>query len=197
MNARGVWGCAIAPRVPVAPAWSLDAVSVNGPAPRRRLARRENDKVQIRRSTARSRANAIESTMETNNDQPDIQTARAVGKCALRLAVGRHRASQRAVAWRMRRWFRASRRAPARATRRPDRSAACLGGAIGGVVGVVTGVTGVLTGGNNNSKADRRRRQRMPSRVRLQTRRAFKQRVTAKAAQGSKATKGAKQQPPC
>ena len=48
-----------------------------------------------------------------------------------------------------------------------------LGGAIGGVVGVVTGVTGVLTGGNTIARADRRRRQRMPSRVRLPNKASF------------------------
>ncbi len=50
-----------------------------------------------------------------------------------------------------------------------------LGGAIGGVVGVVTGVTGVLTGG---TRADRHRRQRMPSRVRPPNKASLPSRVT-------------------
>ena len=78
-----------------------------------------------------------------------------------------------------------------------------LGGAIGGVVGVVTGVTGVLTGGNN-SKADRRRRQRMPSKVsskqgELQTRRAFQAGRHVEAGEGEQGhedRQAAQQQPP-
>ena len=67
----------------------------------------------------------LRSTTETDNDQPDIEAARVAGKCARPWGWPPSCFSTRR-GLRMRRWLRASRKAPARVTRRPARSAACL-----------------------------------------------------------------------